>query len=146
MGGLTPRSLEFPTRPIEPHVTERAKLCPIGGLTENDMAILDLASHPFAYVTVAELSNYWRLSRDRVLDHVVAGHLEAIELGPGIYRVRVSTALAFERQSLVNAPRHASLVAWPWPPHAPKSGERHAEAACEEASLVDPVPSAGVEG
>jgi hypothetical protein len=80
------------------------------------MAILDLASHPFAYVTIAELSDYWRLSRVRVIEHVAAGRLEAIELGPGIYRVRTATALAFERENLVgNSPRGASVVPWPWP-------------------------------
>jgi hypothetical protein len=78
------------------------------------MAILDLAVHPFAYVTIAELCDYWRLSREHVLAHVAAGHFETIELGPGIYRVRASTALEFERQRVVARPEPGrSLVVWP---------------------------------
>ncbi len=78
------------------------------------MAIMDLALHPFAYVTIAELSDYWRVSRIRVLEHIAAGRFEAIEFAPGIYRVRASTALAFERQIAVTRPiPTSSVVAWP---------------------------------
>jgi hypothetical protein len=69
------------------------------------MAIVDLTFHPFAYVTIAELAEYWRLRKARVLDHIKAGHFEAIQLGPKIYRIRTSAALAFEQRCIV-APSH----------------------------------------
>jgi hypothetical protein len=77
------------------------------------MAIFDLAFHPFAYITVAELAEYWRLRKRRVLAHIDAGEIEAIQLAPGIYRVRTSTALAFERRAAVRAARPpGTLVPW----------------------------------
>jgi hypothetical protein len=100
------------------------------------MAILDLALHPFAYVTIAELSDYWRLSRERVLEHLAAGHFEAIELGPGVYRVRAQTALAFERQVLVGKPEPAgSVVVWPT--------NRVRAATAKDSKSADPVLPAG---
>jgi excisionase family DNA binding protein len=77
------------------------------------MAILDLAFHPFAYVTINELAEYWRLGRRRVLDHIKAGHVEAIQLGPGLYRIRTITALTFERACAVpSARRGPAPAAW----------------------------------
>ncbi|MQA31213.1 MAG: hypothetical protein GEU82_15500 [Luteitalea sp.] len=76
------------------------------------MAIVDLTFHPFTYVTIAELAEYWRLRKQRVLEHINAGDVEAIKLGPGIYRVRTSTALAFEARSAVPPSCPAPLVTW----------------------------------
>jgi hypothetical protein len=65
------------------------------------MAIVDLAVHPYAFVTVAELACYWRLPNRAVLDYIYGGGLEAIRFGPGVYRIRTKTALEFERRALV---------------------------------------------
>ena len=64
------------------------------------MAIVDLEYHPFAFVTIGELAEYWRLTRRHVLDHIAAGNVEAIQLGHGIYRIRTATAIAFEQRAL----------------------------------------------
>jgi hypothetical protein len=76
------------------------------------MAIVDLAFHPFAYVTIAELADYWRLRKHMVMEHIDAGNVEAIQLGPGVYRVRTSTALAFEQRCLVPSRRPVPLITW----------------------------------
>ena len=107
------------------------------------MAILDLAFHPFAYVTIAELSDYWRLSRERVLEHLAAGHFEAIQLGPGVYRVRAQTALAFERQMLVTK-REASgsVVVWP-AARARGAGSKRVKTPEPALTSAAPTPQAG---
>jgi hypothetical protein len=77
------------------------------------MAIVDLSLHPFTYVTIAELAEYWRLQRRHVLEHINAGDVEAIKLGPGIYRVRTSAALAFEARCVVPTSNCSRpLVTW----------------------------------
>jgi excisionase family DNA binding protein len=63
------------------------------------MAIIDLKYHPFAYVTIGELAEYWRLRRRHVIEHINAGDVEAIKVGPG-YRIRTTTAIAFEQRAL----------------------------------------------
>jgi hypothetical protein len=63
------------------------------------MAILDLATHPWAYVTVGELADYWRVSAQQVMTYLASGAFEGINLGPGVYRIRTSAALDFERRS-----------------------------------------------
>ncbi len=77
------------------------------------MAIFDLQVHPSTYVTVGELADYWRVSRAYVLAQVYAGHFEAIHLGPGIYRVRTSTARRFEEGALMPASYRPDLLVWP---------------------------------
>jgi hypothetical protein len=76
------------------------------------MAIVDLEYHPFAYVTIRELAEYWRLPKRRVLHHIRAGNFEAIQLGPGIYRVRTTAALAFEQRALGSNWKPVSLADW----------------------------------
>jgi hypothetical protein len=92
------------------------------------MAIVDLAVHPYAYVTIAELAGYWRLPQSSVMAYVRAGHFEAIKFGAGIYRVRTRTALEFERRSIVPATRLKQAVAGlaaavPARPDADQDGE-----------------------
>jgi excisionase family DNA binding protein len=64
------------------------------------MAIIDLASHPYCFITVGELAEYWRLSRRRILEHLSAGHLEAIQFG-AIVRIRTDAARQFEQRAAV---------------------------------------------
>jgi excisionase family DNA binding protein len=61
------------------------------------MVIKDLASHPAAFVTVAELAEYWAVSRKQILTQVSSGALEAMRLGPHLCRIRTEAALRFER-------------------------------------------------
>jgi excisionase family DNA binding protein len=66
------------------------------------MLIVDLAVHPHAFVTIAELASYWRVSQATVLEYVRTGRLEAILLGAGLYRVRTTKAHEFETSALVH--------------------------------------------
>jgi excisionase family DNA binding protein len=61
------------------------------------MTISNLNSHPATYVTVAELAKYWEVTREQVYKHIRSGRLPALRLGPRCFRVRTSTAAAFER-------------------------------------------------
>jgi hypothetical protein len=63
------------------------------------MAIFDLTSHPWAYVTVRELADYWRISEKRVLAHLVSGDVAGIELSPKVFRIQTRTAIEFERRA-----------------------------------------------
>jgi len=67
------------------------------------MAIQDLASHPARYVTVAELADYWAVSRRQIHKRIESGSLEAIRLGWRLYRVRTEAALEFERCAIVSS-------------------------------------------
>jgi excisionase family DNA binding protein len=60
------------------------------------MAIRDLTCHPSTFVTVDELAQYWSLSRRQVRKHIQSGTLEAMVLGPRLYRIRTAAALEFE--------------------------------------------------
>jgi excisionase family DNA binding protein len=66
------------------------------------MAIRDLSAHAARFVTVAELAEYWSVSRQQIYKRIESGALEAICLGSRLYRVRTKTALEYERQSSVN--------------------------------------------
>jgi excisionase family DNA binding protein len=59
--------------------------------------LTDLATHPEAFVTVAQLSEYWQISRKQVLKLIESGALDAVRLGVKTYRIRASAALAFEQ-------------------------------------------------
>ena len=63
------------------------------------MPILDLATHPVPYVSVGELANYWRISRKQIYKQIDAGTLEAIRLGPRLFRIRTSVAREFEENA-----------------------------------------------
>jgi excisionase family DNA binding protein len=67
------------------------------------MAIRDLTAHTANFVTVAELAEYWAVSRQQVYKRIESGALEAIKLGARLYRVRTRAALEFERRASVNA-------------------------------------------
>jgi hypothetical protein len=67
------------------------------------MAILDLNSHPFVWVTVRELADYWRVSPACVVSQITSGDIEAIQIRPGTYRVRSTVAIAFEQRGRVGA-------------------------------------------
>jgi excisionase family DNA binding protein len=72
------------------------------------MAIKNLATHPAVYVTVAELAEYWAVSRKQILKRIESGNLSAIRLGARLYRIRIEAALDFERRTAVAAmPRRA---------------------------------------
>ena len=63
------------------------------------MPIRDLAGHPARYVTIAELAEYWAVSRQQIYKRIESGALEAIRLGSRLYRVRTSVALEYEMRS-----------------------------------------------
>jgi excisionase family DNA binding protein len=65
------------------------------------MPIRDLAAHTACYVTIAELAEYWRVSRQQIYKSIESGALEAIRLGFRLYRVRTSAALEYERRVIV---------------------------------------------
>ena len=67
------------------------------------MAIVNLGSHPFVWVTVRELADYWRVSVACVLEQIASGGIEAIQIRPGIFRVRTDAAMDFEQRGRVNA-------------------------------------------
>ena len=65
------------------------------------MAIRDLAFHSTPYVTVSDLAEYWGISRRQVRKHIEAGALEAMVLGPKLYRIRTVAAREFERMKRI---------------------------------------------
>ena len=62
------------------------------------MAIRDLASHQARYVTIAELAEYWGVSRQQIYKRIDSGALEAIQLGSRLVRVRTAAALRIRAQ------------------------------------------------
>jgi excisionase family DNA binding protein len=78
------------------------------------MAIRDLATHTSQFVTVAELADYWGVSRQQIYKRIESGALDAICLGARLYRVRTRTALEHENRASVNkAADKDALVASP---------------------------------
>jgi excisionase family DNA binding protein len=67
------------------------------------MPIRDLASHQARYVTIAELAEYWGVSRQQIYKRIDSGALEAIQLGSRLVRVRTTAALEYERNARVGA-------------------------------------------
>jgi excisionase family DNA binding protein len=65
------------------------------------MHILDLATHPSAYVSIGELADYWMVSRRYLYKQVRAGTLDAIQIGPRSCRISRGAALEFERRPKV---------------------------------------------
>ena len=72
------------------------------------MPIRDLASHQARYVTIAELAEYWGVSRQQIYKRIDSGVLEAIQLGSRLVRVRTTAALEYERNARVSAATRAS--------------------------------------
>jgi excisionase family DNA binding protein len=67
------------------------------------MPIRDLATHQARYVTIAELAEYWGVSRQQIYKRIDSGALEAIQLGSRLVRVRTAAALEYERQARVSS-------------------------------------------
>jgi excisionase family DNA binding protein len=65
------------------------------------MPIRDLTSHTARYVTIAELAEYWSVSRAQIYKRIESGALEAIKLGPRAIRIRTVAALKYERDASV---------------------------------------------
>ena len=63
------------------------------------MPVRDLLNHSEPYVTVAELADYWLVSRKQIYKQIDAGLLPAIRLGPRLLRIRTADALEFERKA-----------------------------------------------
>jgi excisionase family DNA binding protein len=61
--------------------------------------LTDLHTHANPFVTVRQLSDYWKVSRKHVLKLIESGRLESVRLGPRTHRVPVHSAVAFERNS-----------------------------------------------
>ena len=62
------------------------------------MRIRDLATHPGRYLTVAELAEYWAVSRQQIYKRIESGALATIRFGVRCYRIPTGSALAFERR------------------------------------------------
>ena len=66
--------------------------------------IRDLEHHPEAYVTVAELASYWRVTERTVQYQVQKGALQATRVGRSI-RIRTVDAQAYGRiEDVVTGP------------------------------------------
>jgi len=65
------------------------------------MRIRDLATHPGRYLTVAELAEYWAVSRQQIYKRIESGALGTIRFGVRCYRIPIRSALAFERRAQV---------------------------------------------
>jgi excisionase family DNA binding protein len=61
------------------------------------MGITNLNTHSASYVTVAELAEYWDVTRQLVYKHIQSGLLPAMRLGPRCFRVRTKDAVEFEQ-------------------------------------------------
>jgi excisionase family DNA binding protein len=72
------------------------------------MPIRDLTSHQARYVTIAELAEYWGVSRQQIYKRIDSGALEAIQLGARLVRVRTIAALEYERSARVGSTTRGS--------------------------------------
>jgi excisionase family DNA binding protein len=63
----------------------------------NGRRIRNLHAHPSPYVTIAQLAEYWLVSRKQIYKQVEAGTLKAIRLGPRLLRISTADAIEFER-------------------------------------------------
>ena len=72
------------------------------------MPIRDLVSHQARYVTIAELAEYWGVSRQQIYKRIDSGALEAIQLGSRLVRVRTAAALEYERNARVGSAARVS--------------------------------------
>jgi excisionase family DNA binding protein len=74
------------------------------------VAILDLSTHPFAFVTVNELAKYWRVTSGLVREAIEAGELEAITFRGGKWRITTRAAIAFEQKARVKGTEWPRVV------------------------------------
>ena len=74
------------------------------------MPIRDLAEHSARYVTIAELAEYWSVSRQQVYKRIESGALDAIKLGR-LIRVRTSAALQDQRRATCTPSSRSSTEA-----------------------------------
>ena len=65
------------------------------------MPIRDLATHPGRYLTVAELAEYWAVSRQQIYKRIESGALGTIRFGCAVTGFPTRSALAFERRAQV---------------------------------------------
>lgn len=94
-------------RPVVPAVWDGHELnrvagqlaSPVEGELPRAAMINNLATHPRPYVSVGELATYWGIGRKQIYKQLDAGTLEAIRLGPRLYRIRTAQALEFERKA-----------------------------------------------
>ena len=61
--------------------------------------IASLTRYKDRYVTVAQLAEYWQVSRKQIYKQIDAGLLKAIRLGPRLYRIQTADALEFEERA-----------------------------------------------
>ena len=65
------------------------------------MPIRNLSTHPAHFLTVAELAEYWAVSRQQIYKRIESKALGAIRLGSRLYRVPTGEALDYERRASV---------------------------------------------
>jgi excisionase family DNA binding protein len=91
------------------------------------MVIHDLSTHSAHYVTIAELSDYWAVSRQQIHKWIESEKLGAIRFGSRLYRVPRQAALDFERRASVS-------------PVALRDGERSVSPRAKSASVNNRLP------
>ena len=74
------------------------------------MAIRDLSSHHARYVTIAELAEYWGVSRQQIYKRIETGALDAIQLGSRLVRVSAAAALEYARRAQVTPCLHERQI------------------------------------
>ena len=92
------------------------------------MGISNLRTHSASYVTVAELAEYWEVTRQLVYKHIQTGLLPAMRLGPRCFRVRTADAIDFERQlssKSSSVPARTAESCLVDSAHSPASARRH---------------------
>src|SRR5262245_43867650 len=104
------------------------------------MPIRDLAAHTANYVTVAELAEYWAVSRQQIYKRIESGALEAIRLGARLYRIRTRAALEYERRASVGGSPRDGTGSLP-----PSIGSHWNDRAAVRAALRRVVPDADSE-
>lgn len=79
--------------------------------------IRQLESHTDTFVTVAELADYWLVSRKQIYKQIQAGTLPAVRIGPRLLRIRTVDAFRFENSadfgSAITEPEAPQLVEAP---------------------------------
>lgn len=80
---------------------------------KNRKPLQDLKSYDQPYVTIAELANYWLVSRKQIYKQIEAGTLPAIRLGPRLLRILTSDAIEFERSANLRPPAYRTSVSGP---------------------------------
>lgn len=59
------------------------------------MKIQNIHTHPYAFVTVAELGEYCHLDRATIRRHIAKGALEAVVIGDRSVRIPIQAARAY---------------------------------------------------